>query len=198
MTTGGGWSSHRPVMRVIEDRLCLSLGVVLAQDPAAPGEQWWEVDPSNSSDPTRWRPLSASDPKVLEAVRARAALDAVPKLRAEVAEVLRQNEERYRLDIERFTSEVAGLRRELAERSEQLEELLERIPADPPLRHEEALARAADWAEGRLSHNNALLTAERSPDDRVATLALIAFADAQEVVKWSALAMALREQDTCC
>ncbi len=57
--------------------------------------------------------------------------------------------------------------------------------------YEAAIARALDWAEGRLSHNNALLTAERDHEQRVVTLALIEFADAQEVVKWSAIAAAL-------
>lgn len=119
--------------------------------------------------------------------------DPVVTLRAELATVLQQNEDRYRVHVGQFTTEVAELRRELAELSEQLEALLERIPAEAPLCHEEALARAGDWAEGRLSHTNVLQDAERSPDERVATLAMIAFADAQEVVKWSALAMALRD-----
>lgn len=60
---------------------------------------------------------------------------------------------------------------------------------------DEATARALDWAEGRLSHNNVFLNLS-APDERVATLALVEFADAQEVVKWSALAtmLAAREE----
>jgi hypothetical protein len=206
-TGGGMWGSDAAtrqrfdpscgVMQVIDDRLRESLGVVLAWDPQAPGERWWEVDAARPQDKVRWRPLHGLDPLATAADRARMALDPPPDpvvtLRAELATVLQQNEERYRLDIERFTSEVAELRRELAERSAQLEAKLERVPAEPPLCHAEALARATDWADGRLSHTNVLQNAERSPDDRVATLALIAFADAQEVVKWSALAMALRD-----
>lgn len=61
----------------------------------------------------------------------------------------------------------------------------------PVLTYQQAIARALDWAEGRLSHNNTMLTAERDPEQRAVTLALIEFADAQEVVKWSSLAMAL-------
>lgn len=69
-----------------------------------------------------------------------------------------------------------------------------------PSTADEALRRAEDWACGRLSHNNIMLTMEQSPDDRTTTLAQIEFMDAQEVVKWSALAVAMshvrREEKT--
>lgn len=55
----------------------------------------------------------------------------------------------------------------------------------------DALANALDWAEGRRSWWNEMLTAEASLDHRPQTLAAIAQADASEVVKWAALAQAL-------
>ena len=57
--------------------------------------------------------------------------------------------------------------------------------------YEEAIARALHWAEGRLSHTNEMQKAERTQDERVVTLALVTFADAQEVFKWTTIAMAL-------
>ncbi len=57
--------------------------------------------------------------------------------------------------------------------------------------HDEALALALDWAEGRKSHWNEMLTAEVDFSRRPQTLAAISQADAYEVVRWSALASAL-------
>lgn len=64
----------------------------------------------------------------------------------------------------------------------------------------EALKNALDWAEGRRSHWNMMMSVEGrssdlglSEDERQKTIAWTAQADAQEVVKWSALAVALRE-----
>jgi hypothetical protein len=59
---------------------------------------------------------------------------------------------------------------------------------------QEAMMLALDWAEGRRSHWNEMLTAEASFDHRPQTLAAIAQADAAEVVKWTAIATALRDQ----
>lgn len=62
----------------------------------------------------------------------------------------------------------------------------------------EALARALDYADGRLSHINEYMAMEPHDDHggptggaRQVTMALCEFADTQEVVKWSALAVAL-------
>lgn len=67
-----------------------------------------------------------------------------------------------------------------------------------PMNTEIARGLAIGWATGRLSHNNAMLTAERDPADRANTLALIEVADAQEVVKWSALAALLAATPDAC
>ena len=55
----------------------------------------------------------------------------------------------------------------------------------------EALSLALDWAEGRRSHLNEMITAESRFDHRPSTLASCAAADAAEVVKWTALAAVL-------
>lgn len=59
-----------------------------------------------------------------------------------------------------------------------------------------AIELARDWAESRRSHINVFLNVEPQhplggPLDRPATLAAVAQADAAEVGKWSALAVAL-------
>lgn len=56
---------------------------------------------------------------------------------------------------------------------------------------EQAIQRALDWAEGRLSHINTYMTMESGPDQRIHTLAACEAADAQEVVKWTVLAAVL-------
>lgn len=61
----------------------------------------------------------------------------------------------------------------------------------PGMTSADALARAFDWAEGKLSHWNEMLTAEASFDHRPQTLAAIAQADAFEAMKWAAIAQAL-------
>lgn len=50
---------------------------------------------------------------------------------------------------------------------------------------------ALDWAEGRKSHWNAMLTAEASLEHRPQTLVAVAQADAAEAQKWCAVAQAL-------
>lgn len=69
---------------------------------------------------------------------------------------------------------------------------------DPVTTREQAIQRALDWAEGRLSHINTFMEVEgRSSslgvegDERQRTLAWCEMADAQEVVKWAALAQVL-------
>jgi hypothetical protein len=60
---------------------------------------------------------------------------------------------------------------------------------------ENALALALDWAEGRTSNHNIFLGMESDVAQRPWTLAAVAVADAQEVVKWSALAVALADSE---
>lgn len=59
----------------------------------------------------------------------------------------------------------------------------------------QAVERMLDWAEGRLSHTNMLMQVEGALA-RPQTLAAIEAADAQEVVKWSAVAQALVAVET--
>lgn len=61
----------------------------------------------------------------------------------------------------------------------------------PPMTREEALDRALDWAEGRLSHTNTVHA--DTPERRLEVVAVL---DAQEVVKWAALAQALPPDGT--
>lgn len=56
---------------------------------------------------------------------------------------------------------------------------------------DKAFSTALDWAEGRKSHWNEMLSAEASFDQRPQTLAAIVQADAAEVVKWTAIAAVL-------
>lgn len=57
----------------------------------------------------------------------------------------------------------------------------------------DAWERAQAWAHGQMSHNNTFLTTEADPAHRPQTLAAVEVADAAEVVKWSALAVAAAE-----
>lgn len=65
----------------------------------------------------------------------------------------------------------------------------------PPLRSHEAMALALDWAEGRLSHNNRLMSLEPGEpgENRQQTMVAIYEADAIEAKKWAAVAVALCE-----
>jgi hypothetical protein len=58
----------------------------------------------------------------------------------------------------------------------------------------EAIATAFKWALGHKSHVNEMIALEADPEDRRVTMALTSFADAQEVVKWSAYANALEHR----
>lgn len=61
--------------------------------------------------------------------------------------------------------------------------------------YDEAMQNALDWAEGRRSHINEFLTVEPGPESRPQTLAALAQADAAEVVKWTAIARVLADDD---
>lgn len=56
---------------------------------------------------------------------------------------------------------------------------------------DEAMVIALDWAEGRRSYTNTIMSAERSVDDRQKTLVMIAQYDTAEATKWASIATAL-------
>lgn len=72
---------------------------------------------------------------------------------------------------------------------------------DPPVVQDMTAGKARvvmlEWAEGRRSHTNVMLEMEAGveAENRVQTLAAIAAADAQEVVKWAAVYQALAVAD---
>lgn len=112
-------------------------------------------------------------------------------VRADLAEVLRQNEERYAQHIADVKALLATMREEIAERGREVAALRVLLPAERSVTVDEALARAMEWAEGRLSHHNTFLTMVPAVEARPATLAAVAVADSAEVAKWAAVAAAL-------
>jgi hypothetical protein len=64
---------------------------------------------------------------------------------------------------------------------------------EPRMSSDEAMARAYEWATGYWSHINEFVSVEPGVDHRANTLAECARADAAEVVKWTAIAVAEAE-----